>query len=217
MSVVAIVANGPNWYPDFYHYQPIVDYWIGADRGALTLVEHDLTMEYAVGDFDSTTDEEKNVILNKAKYYQTYPAEKNETDLEIALMKAYELNPKIIYLFGVTGGRMDHALINVQLLYRIVSKGIRGIIVDKTNYIELTLPGKYTVKNDANYPIVSFIPFSSKVVGITLENFYYPLINATISWGSTLCISNKLIKNSGTFSYKEGILLLVKSRDAISG
>lgn len=213
MTTVAIIGNAPENHPDLTMYREVVDYWIGADRGAWFLAKHDLPIEYAVGDFDSTSEAEKTFIHDTATNVQVYPSEKDETDLELALNKAYELHPTTIYLFGVTGGRIDHELVNVQLLYTILSKGIRGIIMDQSNYLELTFPGEYTVEYDANYPTISFVPFSKQVLGITLTDFYYPLSNANISWGSTLCISNKLNRNSGTFSYKEGILLLIKSRD----
>ncbi|MCC2251906.1 thiamine diphosphokinase [Virgibacillus sp. AGTR] len=215
MKTVAIIGNGPDLYPDFTPYLDTVDCWIGADRGAWTLVKKNIPMDYAVGDFDSTTKEEREAIAKYSKYMKEYSSEKDETDLEIALNKAFELKPDYIYLFGVTGGRLDHELINVQLLYSIIDKGIKGAIIDQTNYIELTLPGEHHVKHDKSYPNISFVPFSHEVRGITLTNFYYPLTDANISWGSTLCISNKLIRNSGTFSYNEGILLLIKSRDTI--
>ncbi|MYL42296.1 MULTISPECIES: thiamine diphosphokinase [Virgibacillus] len=215
MKTIAIIGNGPEWYPDFSSLRNTVDFWIGADRGALSVIKHRLQLEYAVGDFDSTTDEEKATIISYANYFNEYPSDKDETDLEIALNKAFELEPDIIYLIGVTGGRMDHELINIQLLYEIARKGIKGIILDKTNYIELTFAGEYSIEYDDTYPNISFVPFSHEVKGLTLSNFYYPLMDATVTWGSTLCISNKLIGNSGTFSYNEGILLLIKSRDTI--
>lgn len=47
-----------------------------------------------------------------------------------------------------------------------------------------------------------FSTFLKEVIGITLSNFYYKFTNDTILWGSTLCISNKLLKEKGTFSFK---------------
>ncbi|MBP1968145.1 thiamine pyrophosphokinase [Virgibacillus natechei] len=216
MVSVAIVGNGPvDLHPDFDSFKEEIDIWIGADRGALTLVLNELPMDYAVGDFDSTNHTEKTSIQENATFFEEYPPEKDETDLEIALLKALELNPNTIYIVGVTGGRLDHELVNIQLLYKIIAEGIRGIIIDKSNHLELTLPGLHTVKHSNNYPTISFIPFTQHVKGLNLEGFKYPLQQQDISWGSTLCISNKLLLNNGTFSYDEGILLLIKSRDTI--
>lgn len=214
MVTIAIIGNGPSeLLPELSKYNKEVDIWIGADRGALTLINQEIEVAYAVGDFDSISELENERIKNTAKTYLRYPAEKDYTDIEIALLKAYELNPTKIFLFGVTGGRLDHGLVNIQLLYSIIKKDIQGIIVDKYNKIELTTPNYYTVEYDDDYPYISFLPFSEHVKNLTLTGFYYPLENKNISWGSTLCISNKLLSNKGTFYYTDGILLLIKSRD----
>ncbi|GAB3067635.1 thiamine diphosphokinase [Virgibacillus ainsalahensis] len=216
MVSIAIVGNGPEEYhPDFKVYKDKIDIWISADGGALSLMKNHIPIEFAVGDFDSVNEEEKMLIQNYVERFDEYPSEKDETDLEIALLKAFELQPDSIYLFGVTGGRLDHQLVNIQLLYSIVTKGFQGIIIDKSNFVELTLPGEYQIHHDEEYPNISFIPYSEHVFGLSLSGFKYSLLNQDISWGTTLCISNKLISNNGTFSYERGILLLVKSRDTI--
>jgi len=216
MKTVGIVGNGPvDLLPDLSSFKDKINYWIGADRGAYELALNGLPITYAVGDFDSLTEEEKLVIFKHSKYSEEYPAEKDETDIELALNKAFTLNPDIIYLFGVTGGRLDHEIINIQLLYSIKNRGISGKIIDKTNEIEMFFPGKYQIQGDHCYPYISFIPYTQQVKGICLTNFYYPLTNTDITWGSTLCISNRLLSKSGTFSFEQGIVLLVKSCDTI--
>jgi thiamine pyrophosphokinase len=213
MISVGIMGSAPDSLNDFSIYEEKIDIWIGADRGALILMDRQVRLDYAVGDFDSINNAEKKVLEDYASTVEEYPSEKAETDLEIALIKAIKLKADEIYLFGVTGGRLDHELSNIQLLYSIVTHGIRGMIVNKNNFMELTLPGTYQITQDDRYPYISFIPFSQHVAGLTLKGFYYSLTGQSIYWGSTLCISNKLIKKNGTFSFSEGILLLIKSRD----
>jgi thiamine pyrophosphokinase len=216
MKTIGIVGNGPlEIHPDYQLFVDEIDIWIGADRGALTLIENNIPLEYAVGDFDSIDDDEQLCIQRQAVHFRKYPVEKNETDLEIALSTAYTLQPSTIYLFGVTGGRLDHELVNIQLLFSIIKKGIRGMVIDQSNLIEMTLPGVHSICHDEVYSNISFIPFTHQVNELTLTGFYYPLEKENISWGSTRCISNRLLLNNGTFSYEEGILLVLKSRDAI--
>lgn len=216
MLSIGIVGNGPEeLLEDFRRFSEDIDIWIGADRGALFLARENIYMQYAVGDFDSVSSEERQRIKQYSKHFQHHPEEKNETDLELALIIAYQLKPENIYLFGVTGGRLDHGLANIQQLYTIRQKGIQGVIVDKQNRIEMFFPGTYEITKDKHYPYISFIPFSKKVEKLSLEGFYYPLKEATICWGSTRCISNELLENSGTFSFQEGIVLIIKSRNVI--
>lgn len=215
MKTIGIIGNGPkNMLPDLNQYQYEVDFWIGADRGALYLAESNLNIDIALGDFDSVSDEEKQKINKHAKKVLTYSTEKNYTDLELAIQIAIDLQVDRILLFGVTGGRLDHELMNIQLLYRLLQKNVEAKIIDHSNQIEMVESGKYTINNQG-YTYISFISFTNKVEGLTLEGFKYPLIDQTIEWGSSLCISNKLTQKKGTFSFRAGILLLIKSCDTI--
>ncbi|ASN05812.1 thiamine diphosphokinase [Virgibacillus necropolis] len=214
MKTIGIVANGPDeLIPDLDYYRDIIDIWIGADRGSLIILNNGLQLDYALGDFDSISQQEEITIERGSKSFTKFPAEKNETDIEIAIEKALELNGGRIYFFGVTGGRLDHELINIQLLYTLLERKCSGIIIDKSNCIEIVAPGSYEISSEEKFPNISFVPFSGNVKGLTLQGFYYPLENYHLFLGSTRCISNKLLLNNGTFSFNEGILLLIKSRD----
>jgi thiamine pyrophosphokinase len=213
MITVGIVGNGPAYLiPDLFLYHEKIDIWIGADKGALSILAQKIDLDFAIGDFDSVTPDELAAIKKLAKRFEQYEIEKDFTDLELAIQKAISLKPSNIYFFGVTGGRLDHTLVNIQLLEQVLINNIVGIIIDCNNQLEVHYPGSYTIENDDNFPTVSFIPITKEVKGLTLTGFYYPLINATINMGSTLSISNKLISNNGTFSFEEGIVLVVRSR-----
>lgn len=215
MTVIAIVAGGPSInVPNLTPYVEEVSEWIGADYGALTLINEGIVPDLAIGDFDSISDHQNEVVKSSSITYDKFPSEKDETDLELAISKAIKKKPDKILLFGVTGGRMDHGMVNIQLLYKLIEENIRGIIIDKSNWIEMYKPGTYRIE-EGIYTNISFLPFSKQVIGITLEGFYYNLSNRDISWGSTLCISNKLISKKGTFYFEKGILLVIKSRDVL--
>lgn len=214
MKTIGIVANGPEeLIPDLKEYQSKIDSWIGADRGALTLLQNNISPDYALGDFDSITNREEMIIKQESKSFSKFPIEKNETDIEIAIEQALELKCDNIYFFGVTGGRLDHGLVNIQMLYRLMKKKCTGIIIDCSNRIRIYEPGSYLVQEEKGFANISFVPFTEHVKALSLYGFYYPLENYNLDWGSTRCISNKLLLNNGTFSFKEGILLLIKSRD----
>lgn len=216
MKVAAIVGGGPEEYlPFFDDYKEEVSVWIGADRGALSLIQQGISPDIAVGDFDSVTEEEFKLIKNKSAVFRLYQQEKDETDLELAIMEAMKQDPDVVYLYGVTGGRLDHELANLQLLYSLKQKGIEGCIVDKHNEVKLAFPGVHSINKRDKYPYVSFIPFSSEIKGITLSNFYYPLQDASLRWGSTRCISNTIEGEQGILTFHEGILFIINSKDPL--
>lgn len=216
IKTVGVVAGGPkSFLPDLSAYQLHVDYWIGADDGCNRLIELDIVLDLAVGDFDSVNEQQYNKIQQYAGQVKRYPVEKDYTDLELAIEYAISCKPLEIYLFGVTGGRMDHTLANLQQLKRIDSHNIQAIIIDNQNMIQLFNPGIHDIETNRYYPYISFIAFSEKVVGLSLQDFYYPLTNYALSWGSTRCLSNKLLSKKGTFSFDRGILIMIKSRDVL--
>ncbi|TCT26817.1 thiamine diphosphokinase [Melghiribacillus thermohalophilus] len=214
MPRIGIVGGGPvSEVPDLHPYHGEKMIWIGADRGNLTLINQGIIPDYAVGDFDSISEKDMKKISDHVENIDKVPREKDKTDLELAIDRALSLGTDSVYLFGVTGGRLDHEIINIQLLYQLHSSGAEGAVINKGNWLELKTPGKYTIHHDFNYPYISFVPLSLNVRGLTLDGFYYPLTNKTVPFGSSLCISNQLIKKIGTFSFTDGILLLIKSRD----
>lgn len=121
MTTVVVCAGGPKnelcSFSTFRQQQDIV--FIGADRGAFYLVEQGITPHAIVGDFDSLTDEEYQAVLAQTKNQQRFQQEKNETDTDLALLKALTYTPQEIVLTGVTGGRLDHYEAAVRSIYRL--------------------------------------------------------------------------------------------------
>ena len=59
--------------------------FVGVDRGSLAILRNDLPLDLAVGDFDSVTAAERQLIQEKAKMVITAVPEKDDTDTELAL------------------------------------------------------------------------------------------------------------------------------------
>lgn len=212
--IIHLVVGGPiDDMPKLIHFDSNDVTWIGADRGVFYLLEEGITPVRAFGDFDSVSESEMEIIKSKVSDIELFIPEKDETDIEHALNWAIAQNPSNIKIFGATGGRMDHTLVNVQLLYKSIETKIPMEIIDKQNIITLKEPNTYFLHKNEEYPYVSFIPLTMNVLGISLDGFKYGLSNKDISLSSTLCISNELELEKGTYSFKDGILLVVRSKD----
>ena len=61
---------------------------------------------------------------------------------------------------------------------------------------------------------ISFLPLTEDVRGITLRGFKYPLTDRDISIGTSLCISNELEQEEASITFREGVVVVVESRDA---
>jgi thiamine pyrophosphokinase len=214
--IINILGGGPaDLLPDLNQYDEKNSLWVGVDRGVFTLLNMGISPAIAFGDFDSVSTAELSEIESAVAQLEKFKPEKDETDMELALNWALEQKPGQIRIFGASGGRLDHFFANVQLLIRPVMNGTKTemIIIDRQNLISVKAPGKYRIEKTSDKKYISFVPASLDISGLTLEGFKYPLKDCHISTGSTLCISNELIGDYGTFSFSEGILIVVRSSD----
>lgn len=188
------------------------DFLIGADRGALFLLENNLQPDMAIGDFDSLNEQEFLLVQQRCKEMVSCdPVDKDYTDTEMAFEQALKQRPTEIILLGVTGNRFDHTLANVHLLRKGMKKGVQVRIIDENN--EITVINKTICISKGTYTHVSLLPLSLTVTGINLKGFRYPLNNATLEIGSSLAISNVLEQQEGIIEIKTGELLVIKSKD----
>lgn len=207
-----IVANGsftPT--PDILSRLNTADMIIAADGGASHLYGSNICPDVIIGDLDSIDAEAKAFFESKNVPVHTYPAQKDQTDTELCIDYAANQGSVEIILTGVTGTRLDHTLANVFLLRRLLDMGIKGSIVDAHNEIFITASG-LTV-NGAPGEILSVVPVSGRVTGLTLEGLAYPLTNKTISMGDTLGISNVFTGSTAQIRLDSGIVLIIKSAD----
>lgn len=192
------------------HYQMI----IAADAGLEILKKLNLMPDEIVGDLDSVAhDILKEYKNNKKVAMDIHKAEKDETDTELALMAAAKYGYNQVDLLGALGGRMDHALSNIQLLSQFYKQGLFVNIYDEKNRIYLLGKGKTFHRENLYGTYISFLPVSGMIEGLTLKGFKYPLNHRRIPMGSSLCISNELTGDIGIMDLDQGVVLCVESHD----
>lgn len=190
------------------------DYLIGADSGALRLIELGFAPDLAIGDFDSVTLDELETIRRASRRTEVVdPVDKDYTDTELAFHRALDLAPDEIVIAGALGTRFDHSLANVHLLAAAHRRGVRAVVADDRNEIRLVAGGERLSLRHPDRPTVSLLPLTPVVTGITLEGFRYPLNGARLEIGQSLGISNVLEAGEGVVSVGEGLLLVMFSRD----
>lgn len=208
--IVAICSGGPV-HEVAFSLTP--DIWIGVDRGALYLVEKGLLPHSIVGDFDSITAEEFARISEVVDHVEQFQAEKDETDTDLALLKALTYEPQEVFLTGVTGGRLDHyeATLRSVFLMQQQYPHITFKIINSHNIIQFLLPGTHTLTED-HYTYVSFFAYGKTLQNVTLRGVKYETTDEVIEQGTTRFTSNE-IKGTGSISFEEGICLMIKSKD----
>lgn len=189
------------------------DILIGADRGALFLIQHGYRPDLAIGDFDSVTEQEQEYVrLNSNEFIPCDALLKDESDTELAFIHAVNMNPSEIIVLGALGTRIDHSLANIHLLLNANKLRIACSIVDEFNIISAT-ESSLKVAPIKNFPHVSLLPLTLEVTGVTITGFQYPLQEATLIMGHSLSISNVLTEAIGHVRIRSGVLLVIQSRD----
>ncbi|MCI8268402.1 MAG: thiamine diphosphokinase [Lachnospiraceae bacterium] len=189
---------------------------IAVDGGLEAVEALGLIPDYVVGDFD-TVNPAVLERFRKIPYivWEKHRPEKNETDTELACNRGMTLACDRIVFLGATGGRLDHMLGNIHVLYACLQRGVEAWLIDSQNKLYLLDQGKRFYQEELWGKYVSFLPYTEKVEGITLRGFRYPLNEKNIRKGEEagLCISNELAEKEATIELAEGILICVESRD----
>lgn len=189
------------------------EYVIGVDGGAEYLYDAGIKPDLIIGDFDTVSEECLNYYSEKGIEINRYPKEKDETDTELAVMKAVSLNCEEIHLFAATGTRLDHLLGNIMSMRIAYDKNIKAYIIDEHNRIHIAYKHEEIFKSEQYGKYVSFIPMTSKVTGVTLNGFMYKLTDAVLTNDKGLAISNQIAADTASVQYKDGILLMIESKD----
>ena len=211
MQRMLIFANGE--LPDINRAQALLqkdDYMICADGGTRHALALRVRPDLIIGDLDST----EQGVLRKFKEQdvniELYPRDKNETDLELAIQRALELNPKQIVIIAALGGRLDQTLANIALLTdpRLSTLDIR--LDDGLEEI-LVCRDRAEVHGRSG-DIVSLLPWQGAVSEIQTTNLKWVLHKETLYPDKTRGISNEMTSDTASISIGSGLLIIVHRR-----
>lgn len=217
MKTVNILLGGPiSEYPLQLLNNPelISGPWVAADHGATFLLQKGIVPKYAVGDFDSSTVGEISGVSKRIDNVITVPAEKDFTDSQLALktaIKNFEFDQ--INIYGATGGRIDHLLVNLflglELEFEKVIEQVK--LIDENNYMEFFKPGKHRIKKITNMKYVGFVNLEP-IKNLNLVNSKYKLNNFS-SQRSISFASNEFVEENINFDFEKGTVLVIQSKD----
>lgn len=211
MKLLLVAGGAPSHWPNFSFD---FDYIIGIDRGNLFLLRRGIVPDLAIGDFDSLNEDEKREVFNQVAEIQPSPAEKDDTDTQLALVTAFERFPEAdVTLIGATGGRLDHLLANFWLGVEPRFKPFLSqlTIADKGNVVEYLLPGTHQI---AKEPEMTYLAFCCLVPvdKLTLKNVKYELDQVDFLQPTSLA-SNEFLTGDATICFSGGLIAVIQSRD----
>lgn len=95
---------------------PAADFVIAADRGLALARGAGLAVDLLVGDLDSVTAGDIASASDAGTRVDRHPAEKDKTDLALALDAAQDWGATSVLVVGGSGGRFDHLAANLLIL-----------------------------------------------------------------------------------------------------
>lgn len=187
---------------------------LAADKGMEFFYRNGIKPDMIVGDFDSADSEALAFFRRQPdiRIQQLNPV-KDDTDTEYAVRLAISMGAEQITLLGATGSRIDHVLGNIELLGIGLSAGIPMEILDAKNRIRMLRQGLVLHRQEQFGRYVSLLPYTDKVEHIYLRGFKYPLVDATLTGGCSLGVSNEIVQEEAEIAFAGGILLLIEARD----
>lgn len=186
-------------------------YVVVADGGLKFLLKNGMLPDFFVGDLDSVELEgDLKDILNDIPK-KIVPVEKDDTDMALAVARAYEKGYRNILLYGGYGGaRISHTLANIQMMSFYAEKGCSLQMLGDGVRLEILHNASKTL-SAAMKGSISVICLSDIAEGVTIQGLKYEYTGALTS-DRTLGVSNSFVGKDAMVSVENGTLLLVYER-----
>lgn len=155
------------------------------------------------GDLDSVDE----TLIDKSKTLGSkiikFNPHKDFTDGELVISEISKRNFDKIIILGGLGGRTDHFLTNLNLLFKYDNL----YFIDEKEIIFKVEDGS-SIKNYKDHT-VSFVPMTDFVENLSLDGFVYPLNNFLLKRGDSICNSNILKTDNGKINFSKGKLICI--------
>ncbi len=168
--------------------------------GAYEWAKDKVRIDENVGDFDSLS------YTPNPPPKKIYPSEKDFTDGEIALFRLIEAGVSEIEIYGGGGGREDHFLGNLHLLFAADARGVKAKMITEYSIIYI---GKGKVSLDGlRGATFSVLPFGGTLHIMESTGLKYAE-PPEIAYGQCIGISNVVKENEAGLTVADGDRALI--------
>lgn len=185
---------------------------IAADSGVRIARTHGLPIHAVVGDLDSASEGDIAWARAEGAEIIAHPADKDATDLELALDRAESAGVDRIVAVGIDGGRLDHELGNWSTLcgkrdalVEVHSSSGQATVLHAGTHNSLKLHGEPG-------EIVSLLPRFGDAHGVTTSGLRWELDDETLLSASTRGVSNEFTGSEAVVTVTNGTLMVVRPR-----
>ena len=184
---------------------------IAADSGLDHAARAGIPVDLVVGDMDSVTPSGLRRAEEAGAAIERHPADKDATDLELALDAVVARGIGRVVVLGGGGGRLSHLLGNAVVLG---ASRFRRLEVEwrmgatRVYVLVPQRPLAFTASPGDLVSIIALEPCS----GVTTAGLVWSLEEAELSVGTSRGISNRLVGTAASVSIETGVLLVIVER-----
>ncbi|MBQ6550201.1 MAG: thiamine diphosphokinase [Lachnospiraceae bacterium] len=180
-------------------------YVIACDRGWQYAEKLGIKPDLIIGDFDSAPEPETDVPVEKV------PAEKDDTDTMLAARKALELGFKNVVIACAFGGRLDHALANIQTGMFLSSQGADTVLLGKDTDALIFKDGIKSIPKKEGWSL-SVFSLTDTSSGVTIRGTKYECTDEILTNTFPIGVSNVWEAENALISVSSGSLMVLCSR-----
>lgn len=206
-----IFANGE--YQDPYR-QPNIqegDLVIAADGGSRHCQALKIVPDLLIGDLDSADPDLAAAWEAAGVEVIQHPEDKDQTDLELALLLAQDRGSGEALIYGAVGGRLDMTYGNLILLAH-PQLTMPATLICGNEEVHLLRPGESLSLAGQPGDTLSLLPLHSGGAVVSAQGLKYTLDNEKLAFGLTRGISNQLIQTQAAIRLETGLLAVIHTR-----
>lgn len=204
VKTVVVLAGGPDR-PAAVRVPPDATV-IAADSGA----ELGGPIDLLVGDLDSISPE----TLAGIEHVERHRADKDATDLELALTAAMRLEPERILVLGSAAGRLDHLFGSLLILAAEVFADVQVDAQLGAAAVHVIRGGR-TLSGELG-ELISLFAVHGRASGVVTEGLVYPLRAETLEPGSSRGLSNVFAASEARVGIERGVLVAVRPSGSVT-
>lgn len=207
-ETVLILAGGMTPTIEVQRALPPAAMCIAADSGIDHARHLGLVPDVAVGDFDSVSADGLAWVRQTGAQVFEHSADKDQTDLELAMEHAVAADPDRIVVAALGGGRLDHFLANFAVLAdrRYCDSTVDCMV--GTALVSVVHRHRRLVGESGEH--ISLLPVNGDADGIVTTGLAYELRHEGLRAGSSRGVSNYFEATSASVSLTEGTLLAIQ-------
>lgn len=180
----------------------VTGFVIAADRGLDIALEAEITPDLVVGDFDSA----RSAVPEGVETVKVSSV-KDDTDAMLAADFALKYGCNELRFFCALGGRIDHTIANIQMLYHFKMRGIDGVLFGDETRLFLMSDESVTIPKYDGY--LSVFAYEKKAV-VTESGVKYPITNHPLTNDMPIGVSNEIVDECAEIIVRSGTALVLE-------